>query len=56
MDIKLVSNQFEREDSEFVNLARRSESPSYDALVDHNTIYHSNFGENDLNGFSEMAL
>ena len=42
MDIMLGSNHFEREESEFGNTTRRPESPSYDAIVDHNTNSHSN--------------
>ena len=52
MDKVLGSNHFEREDSEFVNLARRSENPSYDALVDHNTNSHSNARENEIRRFA----
>ena len=52
MDIMLGSNHFRREASEFGNSARRPESLSYDALVDHNTNSHSNVGENEIRRFA----
>ena len=48
----LGSNHFAKEDSEFGNSARRTESPSYDAAVDHNTNSHSNSGENEIRRFA----
>ena len=35
-------DRFERDDREFGNSVRRPESPSYEALVDHNSNDHSN--------------
>ena len=52
LDITVGSNHFEREDSDFGNSARRPESPSYDALADHNTNSHSNSGENEIEKFA----
>ena len=52
MDIMLCSNHFQREDSEFGDSARRPESPSYNALVDHNTISHPNSAQNDIKRFA----
>ena len=34
MDIKLGGNHFERDESEFSNSVRRSESPSYETLLE----------------------
>ena len=37
MDVLIENSHYERADSEFGNSIRRPESPSYDALVDHNS-------------------
>ena len=55
IDIMLVSHLLEKQYSEFGNSVRRLESPSYDALVDHNSNSHSNSEENEIGGLSEMA-
>ena len=55
MVLMLCSNHFEGEDREFGNLARRPESPNYDALVDHYTNSHTTSGEIRLDGLPEMA-
>ena len=52
MDIMLGSNHFEREVSEFENSASRHESPTYDALLDHNTNWHSYSGANEIRRFA----
>ena len=41
-DIWLGSNRLEREEREFSNSVRRPESPSYNALVNHDVNSHSN--------------
>ena len=55
MDIMLGSNHLERKDSKFGSFTRRPESPTYDALVDHNTNSHSKSGENEIRRFSENS-
>ena len=52
IDILLVSNHFEREDSELGKSTRRPGSSSYVALVDHKTNCHSNSGENEIRRFA----
>ena len=41
----MIGSHYEREDIEYGNSVRRLESPSNDALVDHNSNTHSNSGE-----------
>ena len=46
MDVLIGYSHFEREGSEFGNSVGRPESPSYDALKDHNSNFYSNPREN----------
>ena len=48
MDVMRGSSHYEREDREFGNSLRKLESPSNDALVDHNSNFHFNSTENDI--------
>ena len=50
LDILLGSNRLEREESEFSNSVRRTESPSYNALVNHDVKFHSISGEDVIRG------
>ena len=52
MDIMLGSNHFEREESEHSNSVPRPESPSYNALSNHDLNSHSNSRENESRGFT----
>ena len=45
LDIMLVKNNLEREESELSNSVRRRESPSYNALVNHDVNSYSNSRE-----------
>ena len=53
MDMILGSNHYETKDSNFGNSTRRPESPRYDALIDHNSYFHSNSRKNEIRGFAE---
>ena len=48
LDIMLGSNRLEREPSEFSNSVRRPESPSYNALVNHDVNSHSIYREHEI--------
>ena len=52
MDVMIESGHYEREDSEFGNFVRRPESPSYDALSDHNFNSQLISNENEIGGFA----
>ena len=56
MDIMLVSNHFEREESELSNSVRRPESPKYNALVDNESNSNSNSRENEIRVLLVMAI
>ena len=49
--IMLGSNLFERDESEFSNSTRRPESPSYNTLMNKESIFHSNYRENEIRDF-----
>ena len=52
IDTMFGGKHFEREDSEFGNSARWPKGSSFYALVDHNTNYYSNSGENEIRRFA----
>ena len=52
VDIMLGSNRLEREESEFRNSVRRPESPSYNALANHDVNSHSNSIEEETRGYA----
>ena len=52
MVVMIGSGHYEREVSEFGNSVKRTESPSYKTLIDHNYNAHSNFIKNDIRGFA----
>ena len=49
LDVMVVSDHFESENSEFGFLVRR---PSYDDLIDHNSNSHSNSRDNEIRWFT----
>ena len=51
LDIMLGSNRLEREESEFCNSVRRPESPSHNALVNHEMNSHSNSREDEIRSY-----
>ena len=52
-DVMIGSDHNERkEDSEYGNSVRSPESPSYDALIDHNSKSHSNSRDNEIRDFT----
>ena len=52
LDIMLGSNHLETEESELSNSVRRPESPSYNALVNHDVNSHSNSREDEISVFA----
>ena len=50
LNIMLCSNCLKREESEFSNSVRRPESPSYNALVNHDVNSHFNSREDEIRG------
>ena len=44
----IASDQYEREDSEFGNSVKMSDSPSYDSLINHNSNSHSNSAKKEI--------
>ena len=52
LDIMLRGNRVETEESEFSNSVRRPESPTYDALVNHGTMSHTNAKEDEIKGYT----
>ena len=52
MDIMLGSNHLEREGSELSKSVCRPESPSYNALVNHDVNSHSNSREDEIGGYA----
>ena len=53
LDIMLVGNNIEREESESSNLGRRLESPSYTALINQNVQLHSNSREAEIRSYAQ---
>ena len=52
LDIMLGGNNPETEGSEFSISVRRPESPSYNTLVNHDVISHSNSREEEIRGYA----
>ena len=52
LDIMLGSNHLERAESELSYSVRRPESPSYNALVNHNVNSHFNSREDEIRGYA----
>ena len=52
LDIMLGSNHLEREGSELSNSVRRPETPSYNALVNHDVNFHSISREDEIVGYA----
>ena len=52
MDVMIRSGHFEREDREVGNSVKKPESPSYDALIDHNYNSDTKSRENEMRGFA----
>ena len=51
LNIMLGSNCLKREESEFSNSVRRPESPSYNAMVNHDVSSHFNSREDEIRGY-----
>ena len=53
LDIMLGGIRLEREESEFSNSVRRPESPSYNALANHDVNSHTNSREDEIRCYAE---